>query len=88
MRKLSYFNWGGWFSSGIFERRLIELAAVSDGDGLAGLPTLGAVRFNLLDKLNALGDSAKDDVPPVEPPGLDSRDEELAPVGVGAGVGH
>ena len=36
----------------------------------------------------AIGDFAEDDVPAVEPGGDDGGDEELAAVGVGAGVGH
>ena len=59
-----------------------------DHDGLGGGTRLAADRLNRLDNLHAPGDGAEHDVLAVEPVGLDSAEEELGAVGVGAGVGH
>jgi len=66
----------------------LALAAVGDQDLLGGLAALGAEGLNLLDGVHALDNLAEDDVLAVEPGGLGGAQEELAAVGVGAGVGH
>merc|ERR1719412_2410230 len=56
----------------------------------AGLAAAGAQGLDRLDDVEALliVHPAKDDMLVVQPLGLDSGDEELGSVGVGAGVGH
>ena len=55
---------------------LFELSAVLDGDGVAGLATVGALGLDLLDNILSLEDLAEDDVTAIEPGGLDSGDED------------
>ena len=50
--------------------------------------TMTTVHTHLLDGVHALDDLSEDDVLAVEPGGLGGAQEELAAVGVGAGVGH
>ncbi len=66
----------------------LQDSAVGD-DNLGGtLSGLRSVRLDLLDNIHALDNLSEDDVLAVQPGGLGSADEELAAVGVGAGVGH
>ena len=55
---------------------LFELSAVLDGDGAAGLATVGALGLDLLDNVLSLKDLAEDDVTAIEPGGLDGGDED------------
>ena len=64
------------------------MSTISDHDLLACLARLGSKRLDLLDHVHAPADLAEDHVLPVQPLGLGGAEEELAPVGVGAGVGH
>merc|ERR1712037_598884 len=66
----------------------LALAGVGDEDLLGGLAALGPEGLDLLDGVHALDDLSEDDVLAVEPGGLCGAQEELAAVGVGAGVGH
>jgi len=66
----------------------LALATVGDDDLLGGLAALGPEGLDLLDGVHALDDLPEDDVLAVEPGGLGGAQEELASVGVGAGVGH
>jgi len=66
----------------------LALAGVGDEDLLGGLAALGPEGLDLLDGVHALDDLPEDDVLAVEPGGLGGAQEELASVGVGAGVGH
>jgi len=64
------------------------LARVGDGDVLGWLARLATVRFNLLHDVHSLDDSSEHDVTVVQPGRLDSGDEELRSVCVGASVRH
>ena len=55
---------------------------------LRRLARLRTDRFDLLNDVHAINDFTKHDVLAVQPGAGDSGDEELRPVGVGAGVGH
>ena len=55
---------------------LFELSAILDGDGVAGLATVGALGLDLLDNVLSLEDLAEDDVTAIEPGGLDGGDED------------
>ncbi|KAF0736472.1 hypothetical protein Ae201684_007486 [Aphanomyces euteiches] len=71
------------------QHRLLQLAAVSDDNRLAGGTGLRANGFNLVqDREGGFLDLAEDDVLAIEPVGHDGAQEELRAVGVGAGVGH
>merc|ERR1719313_924096 len=63
-----------------------ELAAVRDDAGLLGGAARTADGLAGLDNVHALADFAEDGVLPVQPGGHNGGDEELGPVGVGAGV--
>lgn len=64
-------------------------SAVSDHNlGNWLIASVGGVRLDRLDHLQALDHLAEDDVASVQPASLLHRDEELASVGVLAGVGH
>ena len=67
---------------------LLDLARVTDGHCLGGLPRVGALRFDLLDNVRPFQHFAEHHVTAVQPRRFDGRDEELGPVGVLAGVGH
>merc|ERR1712156_1027387 len=58
------------------------------GSASAGLAHAGVGDDDLLEGVHALDDLSEDDVFAVEPRGLGGAQEELAAVGVGAGVGH
>jgi len=66
----------------------LALTAVGDDNLLGGLAALGSEGLDLLDGVHALDDLSEDDVLAVEPGGLGRAQEELASVGVGAGIGH
>ena len=68
--------------------RHLELTAVGDHDRLLGFPTLRANSLHLLDDIQAINHSAKDDVLTVQPRCLPSADEELRSIGVWTGIGH
>ena len=55
---------------------LFQLSAVLDGDGAAGLATVGTLGLDLLNNVLSLEDLAKDDVTAIEPGGLDGGDED------------
>merc|ERR1740136_526934 len=80
--------WLSTQSADVYGRRLRELTAVGDDDGLGGLAALAADSLNRLDHVHASGDGAEDHVLPVEPVRLDSTEEELRAVGAGPCVGH
>jgi hypothetical protein len=67
---------------------LLELAAVHDGDLLAGAARAGAQGLDLLHQVHASRHGAEHDVLAVQPGGLHGGEEELRAVGVGARVGH
>jgi len=71
-----------------FASLLLTHPTVGNLDRLGGLAGLGAELLDLLDDIHALGDLSKDNVLPIQPLRLGGAEEELAPVGVGASVGH
>jgi len=68
----------------------VELKLSRFGDGDFGTCTTGiaANLFNGLHDIHTRSDPSENDVLAVQPRGLGSAEEELASVGVGAGVGH
>ena len=68
-------------------QHLLDGAAVGNTALDLCLPRLRALRLERLHNVHAFDDLAKHDVAPVEPGGLDRGDEELGPVGPGAGCG-
>jgi len=66
----------------------LKLARGSNGDlGLGGTGG-GTELLNGLNNLQTLDDGTENGVLSIQPGGLDSADEELGAVGVGASVGH
>ena len=65
-----------------------ELTAVGNDNGLLGGTAAAAHGLAGGDDLHALRHLTEDGVLAVKPGGHDGGDEELGPVGVGAGVGH
>lgn len=65
-----------------------ELPAVGDDDLALGFPTAGALALHLPHYVQPLDHAAEHHVLPVQPCCFFGADEELGPVGVGAGVGH
>jgi len=71
-----------------FRRSRLENARVGDYDLPAGFPRIASDPLDFLDDVHAGCDAPEDDVLAVQPRGLGRAEEELASVGVGAGVGH
>jgi len=67
---------------------LRQLPTIRDSHLLRSLATLGPIPLDLLDVLHAINDASKDDVLPIQPRRLCSRDEKLRPVRVLPGVRH
>lgn len=67
----------------------LKLTTVSDDTFLPGLViTINGLRLDLPDDFHAFNDLAEHNVLVVEPSGLDSANEELRSIGVGASIGH
>jgi len=71
-----------------FRQSRLENARVGDYDLPAGFPRIASDPLDFLDDVHAGCDAPEDDVLAVQPRGLGRAEEELASVGVGAGVGH
>ena len=69
------------------EPAFLKLTTVSNDDFLAGLATLVAECFDLLDDIHTFGDSAENNVTVVQPGGFHCCHEELRSIGVWTGVG-
>lgn len=66
----------------------LQCTRVGNLDGGGRLAARAAKLLDLADDVHTLNDLAKDDVSAVEPRGLDSSDEELRAVRVGASIRH
>lgn len=76
------------YSFVLTEFPILKWTTIGDHNLLCGLARLRAVRFDLLDNIQALNNFAKDNVLVIQPGGLHRANEELRAVGIGASVGH
>ena len=75
-------------TTGTLQQRCLDSAALGNSDLLLRGSGRATKRLDLLDKLLALDNFAKDHVCAVEPGCLDGSNEELGAVGVLSGIGH
>lgn len=66
----------------------LQLAAISDFDCLLCGARLATLILHGPDYIHAINNGTEDDVLAIQPRGLDCADEELRPIGIGAGIGH